>query len=175
LVTDIEEDIEHMVQQASALVERFADDGWLEWGAPLMPTFVDRAGAAREAEAKRLEDEERRLEAERRKEDRRRKQEADRVRREAKEKERLEREAAASRLSPSSSRTAARKTSSSSLADDDDAEEIAASQVSRGKGRTSKGKGKASTSTRAYQEPKFALPNGAALVRPTFCCSLSFC
>jgi hypothetical protein len=164
LVEDSEDDVDQMVRQASDLVETVADDSWLEWGEPLMPSFVRRAEEAREREV-----EQRRLEAERLKEQQRRKRiEAEQQRREEKEKERLARETAASRLSPTSSRTAARKTSNSSFAEED---EVAASRPkskSKGQSRASKGKAKASTSTpRAFQEPKFELPAGAALVGPS--------
>jgi len=74
-------------------------------------------------------------------------------------------ETAASRLSPTSSRVAARKTLNSSFAEEEEVDELATSQPkSKGKGRALKGKEKASTSTRPYQEPKFELPAGAALV-----------
>jgi len=150
-----------MVQEASNLVETVADDQWLEWGAPLMPSFVQRAEEAREREA-----EQKRVEAERLKAQQRRKRvEAERVRREEQDKERQARETAASRLSPTSSRVAARKTSHSSLAEEEEVDELASSQPkSKGKGRAIKGKKTASTSTRAFQEPKFDLPAGAALV-----------
>jgi len=150
-----------MVQEASTLVETVADDRWLEWGAPLMPSFVQRAEEAREREV-----EQKRVEAEQLKTQQRRKRvEAERVRREEQEKERLAREAAASRLSPTSSRVAARKTSNSSFAEEEEVDELASSQPkSKGKGRTIKGKEKASTSHRAFQEPRFDLPPNAALV-----------
>jgi len=112
-----------MVQEAANLVETVADDWWLEWGAPLMPSFVQRAEEAREYEA-----EQKHLKVERLKTQQRRKRvEAERVRREEQEKERLARETAASRLSPTSSRVAARKTSNSSFAEEEEVDELATS------------------------------------------------
>jgi len=161
-----------MVRDASSLVERFADDSWLEWAAELMPNFVARIERAREEQERRVrEEEERRAQEARRAEENRRKQlREEEVRRAAqKEKERAEREAVMGRLSPNSSRTAPRKTSQSSLASVDvdllaiEDDFVGSQSKSRG-GKKGKGKGKAKATSAAYQDPKFRLPKGAELV-----------
>ncbi|KIM81309.1 hypothetical protein PILCRDRAFT_8969 [Piloderma croceum F 1598] len=164
LLGDAEDlDVNRMVCNASSLVERFADDSWLEWAAELMPNFVARIERAREEQERRVrEEEERRAQDARRAEENGRKQlqEEEVHRAVQKEKERVEREAVMGRLSPNSSRTAPRKTSQSSLASVD--VDLLAIEDDFGKATLA-----------AYQNPKFRLPKGAELVNKlcTRCCT----
>ena len=153
-----------MLREASSLVERFAEDSWLEWAAELMPNIAARVEREREAEAKRRADEERRVELENRRQQRREEQER---RAAQKERERADREAVASRLSPTSSRTAPRKTSQSSLVSAGaDLNVLVSEDDISGSQRTTRGgtKGKAKATPVAFQNPKFRLPKGSELV-----------
>ena len=67
-------DVNQMLHEASSLVERFAEDSWLEWAAELMPNIAVKVEREREAEAKRRADEERRVEIENRCQQRREEQ-----------------------------------------------------------------------------------------------------
>ncbi|KIM71669.1 hypothetical protein PILCRDRAFT_16841, partial [Piloderma croceum F 1598] len=158
LLGDAEDlDVNRMVRDTSSLVERFADDSWLEWVAELMPNFVARIKRAWEEQERRREEENCRKQL----------QEEEVHRAVQKEKERAEREAVMGRLSPNSSRTAPRKMSQSSLASVDvdllaiEDDFVGSQSRSRG-GKKGKGKGKATSA--AYQNPKFRLPKGAELV-----------
>ena len=168
LAGDVEDlDINQMLREASSLVERFAEDSWLGWAAELMPNIAARVEREREAEEKRRADEERRVEIENRRQQRREEQGC---RAAQKERERADREAAASRLSPTSSRTAPRKTSQSSLVSAGaDLDVLASEDDISGSQRTTRGgkKGKAKATEVAYQDPKFKLPKNAELVSST--------
>jgi len=86
-----------------------------------------------------------------------------------KEREQADREAATSRLSPTSSRTAPRKTSQSSLASAGaDLDALVSEDNISGSQRTTRGgkKGKAKAAPVAFQNPKFQLPKGSELVSP---------
>ncbi|KIM90133.1 hypothetical protein PILCRDRAFT_1502 [Piloderma croceum F 1598] len=171
LLGDAEDlDVNWMVRDASSLVERFADDSWLEWAAELMPNFVARIEHAREEQERCIrEEEERRAQEVWRAEENRRKQlqEEEVCRAAQKEKEWAEWEAVMGRLSLNSSRTAPHKTSQSSLASVDvdllaiEDDFVGSQSRSRG-GKKGKGKGKATLA--AYQNPKFRLPKGTELV-----------
>src|SRR5882762_5251498 len=155
-----------MIRISSILVEECADDSWLSFAHPLMPNAM-----ARFQERQRL-DEERRVEEECRVEVARRlaQRDADRV----------AREVAASRLSPTSSRTAARKTSNSSLGGGDVALESEESMgkrtrsVSRGRGRGQVRRGtrsqpvtmptRSQVAEASFQEPKFVVPPNSVVV-----------
>jgi hypothetical protein len=102
-----------MIQISSVLVEECADDSWLSFAHPIMPNAMARFQERQHLDEERRVEEERHLEEEHCLAEERRLE----VKRRAAQMEAdyVAREGAASQLSPTSSRTAARKTSNSSL------------------------------------------------------------
>jgi len=165
-------EVERMIQISSVLVEECADNSWLSFAHPLMPNAMARFQERQRLDEERRVEEEHRVEVARRLEEERRaaQREADCV----------AREVAASRLSPTLSRTAARKTSNSSLGGGDVALESEESMgkrtrsISQGRGRGQVRRGTRSqpvtTPTRSqvaeasFQEPKFVVPPNSVVV-----------
>ena len=162
-------EVEEMVRVSVELVESCNEEGWLSFAHVLMPNIAAMVLERRRVEEeRRIEEEERQYRAE---QDRRRELERRAFQREA---ERASREAAAQRLSPTSSRTAARKTSTSSLGGGDVEWNSEASMgmgtrtrsVSRGRGRGLGGKSTRSMQVEAPKSSQVATPKSSQVATP---------
>lgn len=180
-----------MLRVSIELVESCREESWLSFAHVLMPNIMATVLARRRVEEELRAEEERQRLVE---EDRRRELERRAAQREA---DRVAREVAAQRLSPTSSRTAARKTSNSSLGGGDierDSEESMGTRtrsVSRGRGRGLGGKSTrpmpvatpkssqvetpraSQVAGTEFREPKFRVPRNSVVVSLSYAMFLS--